>query len=130
MVYSVANPITLGLLLEKMAALPEGMGLCRGAYGVQTDLQCLGYDHLCGLAVLFYARGERDASYLAVERARQEVIASPYSRGFAEGWDGKPLSAISFEQRTEYMQGRQAGEMMSQWGEFTTCKFGGGCYSR
>lgn len=66
--------------------------LCFGCFGYQTDIQCMGYDHLCGLAVciyeLFLEQGFKSGgSEYAVYYAQREVRESPYSKGFQLAWD-------------------------------------------
>ncbi len=57
--------------------------LCRGVFGYQTDVQCLGFDHICALAML-----EDGNSFTRIAAARQKINTDPYYAGFQKGWDG------------------------------------------
>ena len=68
----------------RVASQSSTSSLCRGAFGVQSDAQCLGYDHLCALAML-----EEGDSYERVYKVRQKIASEPYYSGFTKGWDGR-----------------------------------------
>jgi hypothetical protein len=82
--FSSANRITPEIIRQSKK------GLCRGAYGTQDDMQCLGYDHLCALAAVLYPPD--GDSYEAVRLACEECDNSRYSKGFQHGWDDKVKS--------------------------------------
>jgi hypothetical protein len=110
-VFSPLNRITGNMVRSKA----RGKQLCRGAFGMQSDVQCLGYDSLCALAVLLYVPGEKDASYRAVMRATDEVRGSPYSRAFQRGWDGRPNDAEGEESALGYEDGKAVAKEFGPW---------------
>jgi hypothetical protein len=86
MKYSATNRITLAMLTEVK------VNLCRNAWGLQHDVQCLGFDTLCALAALFYDPKNKIDSYKAIQLAQEEINISPYSRGFQHAWDGVSIN--------------------------------------
>lgn len=68
--------------------------LCKGVHGFQTDCQCLGYDHICALAML-----ETGDSYKRIFEAKKKIEENPYYRGFQKGWDqeDKPKNEDEWE---------------------------------
>jgi hypothetical protein len=105
--FSSSNRITADMIASTK------QDLCRGAFGTQSDIQCMGYDRLCALAALFKTKGIRDSSYHAVVAAQNEIRESEYSRGFQTGWDGRKSELETEEYKTGYEDGTKISR---QWG--------------
>src|SRR5690348_12771508 len=99
--------------------------LCRGAWGMQSDMQCTGYDSLCALAALFYNKAAGIDSYKAIELAQKEVQESPYSRGFHHAWDGDKAS----ETDADYLLGYEDAKKIVKKYKWRTSK-SDDCYAR